>query len=704
MASPSRRPSTYVLRSLLGVALAVAFTPIVSRPQGPGDPSVHETTVAVADSALDGGVTLPLKVKGGPELIALTWDTTSAATFEVRAHDGSGWGSWYSLEGLADEGPDSGAAEATSTGYAGPAFLGRDITDIQLRRTQGDTPGLVVHAIDSEPVAPAEGVASATVPTPPTIITRAQWGADEGWRDDSGGECDGTPDYSDDIQMATVHHTDGRNDYTPSESAAIIRGIYDFHVHSNGWCDVAYNFFVDRYGQIFEGRYGGIRRTAIGGHTSGFNTVSTGVAVLGTFDQEAPPQAAYDALVHILAFKLGYHGVDPKGSSTVTVGSNTSAKWPQGTSVTLQNIQGHGDSNKTSCPGTKLEALLPQLRNDVAQEIATKGLTPAFTVSRLSGPDRYSTAATIAKATFGSAGAAYLARSDGFADALAANYLAGQGSIPVLLASTTTVPPVTLDALHSLGATTVHLLGGTNALGPDVESALRSAGFTVDRISGADRFETAAAIARAPGAAAVGLDGGSRKTAILSSGRTFPDALAAGGIVFGQHYPQLLSEQSGLPPATISALTDLGIQHVLLTGGTVALADAVEQQVKGMGIAVDRISGATRYDTSVALANLAVDQLGFSAAHVDVATGENFPDALTGGAHVGKTRSPLILTTKTALPEAARGYLHQRGAGIGGGHIFGGTSAVEGGVKYQVDEAIQAAAAGQPAPPLLGLL
>ena len=700
MASPSRHPRLLVARALMGVVLTVAFTPLVSRQQGPGEPEVHDTTIAVRSGDLAGGATLPLTVKGGPELIAFTWDTPTEATFEVRAHDGAGWGQWYELGGHDDEGPDSSSAEATGTGYAGPAFLGRDISEIEVRRTAGATPGLVVHAIDSEPVAPAEGVASAAVATPPAMITRAQWGADEGWRDDSGGECDGTPDYSDDVQMATVHHTDGSNTYTPSESAAIIRAIYDFHVHSNGWCDVAYSFFVDRYGQVFEGRFGGIRRTAIGGHTSGFNTVSTGVAVLGTFTNEAPPPAAYNALVDVLAFKLGYHGVDPKGSSTVTVGSNTSAKWPEGTSITLQNIQGHGDSNKTSCPGTKLSELLPQLRNDVAAKITAQGFQPAFSFGRLSGADRYATAATIAKATFGTAPAAYLARSDGFADALAANYLAGHGQVPVLLASTTAVPQVTLDTLRALGATTVHLLGGTSALGPEVETALRTAGFSVDRIGGADRFETAAAIARVPGAAAVGADGGLRKTAIISSGRTFPDALAAGPIVFAQHYPQLLSEQSGLVPATISALTDLGIQHVLLTGGTTALSDAVEQQIKGMGIVVDRIAGANRYDTSVALANVALEQLGFAATHLDVATGESFPDALTGGAHAGKGRVPLVLTPKAALPQAVRTYLQQRGAGIAEGHIFGGRTAVEGAVKYQIDEAIQAAVAGQP-PPVL---
>ena len=174
-------------------------------------------------------------------------------------------------------------ARAGSIGTAGPAYLGRELVEAELRAEGAAPNGLVLHVIDSDPVASDEIVSASAVAQPPTIITRAQWGADESWRDDSGGECDGTPDYVDDIQMGFVHHTAGESPVTSGDSAAIIRGIYDFHVHSNGWCDVGYNFFVDPFGQVFEGRFGGIRRTAIGGHTSGFNSVSTGVSVLGDY-------------------------------------------------------------------------------------------------------------------------------------------------------------------------------------------------------------------------------------------------------------------------------------------------------------------------------------------------------------------------------------------------------------------------------------
>ncbi len=108
----------------------------------------------------------------------------------------------------------------------------------------------------------------------------------------------------------------------------------------------------------------------VGAHTSGFNTGSTGISVIGNFDIAPVPGAAYAALRQIMAFKLSYHGVDPAGQSWVTVGDNTGAYWPAGTVILADNIDGHRDFNSTACPGQYLYALLPQLRADVAQMVA----------------------------------------------------------------------------------------------------------------------------------------------------------------------------------------------------------------------------------------------------------------------------------------------------------------------------------------------
>lgn len=719
MATPRPRLRAASRRVLVGVVVAGALaTPALaaSGPE-PEGPEVHRRTIEVADAELSDGATAAIALPGDPELVAVTWSGTRSAAFQVRAGDGDRWGGWVELEGGDDDAPDANGPEGGSTRSAGPAYLGRDLTRLQLRVTEGSPGNVVVHAIDSDPVADdvvtppptargelaadggledllglggSEGGAGANgVPNPPTMVTRAQWGADESWRDDSGGECDGTPDHTDGFELGTIHHTVSTNTYGPGDVAAILRGIYDFHVHQNGWCDIAYTFFVDRFGTIYEGRFGGAKRPIVGGHTSGFNTTSFGVAAIGDFTSAAVPPATYDALVDVLAFKMGYHGIDPTGSSTVVVGSNTSAKWAEGTSVTLKNLQGHGDSNKTSCPGTMLNNLLPQLRTDVAGEISAKGYQPAFTIDRLAAADRYATAATIARATFGSSGSAYLARGDSFPDALAASFPAGIANAPVLLATSTAVPAPTLSALRALGVSTVHLLGGTTALSPAVADALRGEGFTVDRVAGDDRFATAANVATAAGSGAVGTDDQGRRTAVLSSGRSFPDALAAGGIVFAKHFPQLLAEPDALPSTTAAALSALGVQHVVLTGGTAALSGAVEQQVQALGMTTERIAGATRWDTAVALADTAIDRYGVPAGHVDIATGTNFPDALTGGAHVGRTPGVLLLTEKEKVPAAVIGFLQRRAGAISGGDVLGGKTAVDSIVKVIVEETLR---------------
>ena len=91
------------------------------------------------------------------------------------------------------------------------------------------------------------------------------------------------PSYAPAIRFAVVHHTAGTNDYSPAQAAAILRGIELYHVKSNGWNDIGYNFLVDRYGTVYEGRAGGVDRNVIGAHALGFNTGSVGVAVMGTF-------------------------------------------------------------------------------------------------------------------------------------------------------------------------------------------------------------------------------------------------------------------------------------------------------------------------------------------------------------------------------------------------------------------------------------
>jgi len=313
-----------------------------------------------------------------------------------------------------------------------------------------------------------------------------------------------------------------------------------------------------------------------------------------------------------------------------------------------------------------------------------------ITLDRIAAGDRFATAAAIARATFTSAEVALLARGDGtdsFADGLAANHLGGVLGAPTLLTNATSVPAITLSTLEALGVDTVRVLGGPLAISAEVEADLRTAGYDVERTEGADRFATAAAVARAAGPTIIGTVDGKR-TAVLSSGRHFADALAAGGMVYVAHFPQLLTEPTALPAATSTVLTELAVKHVLITGGPGAVSAEVESAVQALGITTERVAGATRYETAVALATTALDRMGFSAGHIDVATGENFPDALTGGAHIGRGISTIVLTPREGVPTAVCAFLQARRSSIIAGHVFGGPTAISDATKAALERCL----------------
>ena len=171
----------------------------------------------------------------------------------------------------------------------------------------------------------------------------------------------GAPSYGQ-VQLAFVHHTVNANDYAPEESAAIVLGIAKYHRDHNGWNDLGYNFLVDQYGQIFEGRAGGIDQAIVGAQAQGFNSVSTGVACLGTYMTVAQTEAGMDALARLIGWKLSLHGIPTAGAVTVTSAGGETNKFAAGTPVTFQRISGHRDGNATSCPGDVLYTQLPDLR------------------------------------------------------------------------------------------------------------------------------------------------------------------------------------------------------------------------------------------------------------------------------------------------------------------------------------------------------
>jgi hypothetical protein len=163
--------------------------------------------------------------------------------------------------------------------------------------------------------------------------------------------------------MAFVHHTVTANDYGPGDSAAMILAICRYHRNSNGWNDVGYNFLVDKYGQLFEGRAGGIDQPIVGAQAQGWNDESTSVSNLGTYSSVPASQAALDAMADLLAWKLTWHGVPVTGTVTLRSSGGSLNRYPAGSEATFDRISGHRDGGRTSCPGGALYAQLPGLRS-----------------------------------------------------------------------------------------------------------------------------------------------------------------------------------------------------------------------------------------------------------------------------------------------------------------------------------------------------
>jgi len=194
----------------------------------------------------------------------------------------------------------------------------------------------------------------------PTIVTRAQWGANESWRSRA-------PYYTSDIRVGFIHHTASTSNYSAGQAAAQIRAIYAYHTRSLGHSDIDYNFVVDRFGRLYEGRYGGMDKAVLGGHTAGFNESSFAVVALGNFQSFKPGAsdlaAMKDSIARLFAWKLGLSGVNPAATvKLVSAGYIRATKYAKGKTATISATSSHQTVNYTSCPGKNLQSQLASIR------------------------------------------------------------------------------------------------------------------------------------------------------------------------------------------------------------------------------------------------------------------------------------------------------------------------------------------------------
>lgn len=385
-----------LLTAIAATVVIVSWVADATRDRAaPGPPPARDTRLVEQPLiGLGGGVTVREITQDTPfSLVALTGDLAGTSTRVRAKHSDGSWGPWYQTE-YETAAPDP-KTQAGTEGPRGtdPVFVGTTTT-VQIAVTRPiDAPvtqppsasprepdndkalgykpaskeqpfGQNISAIlISPPQAPAktnwtppEGVLMPG--QAPAIISRAQWGADESLR------C-GSPQYDNGIRAAVIHHTAGSNDYSPLESAGIVKAIYTYHSKTLGWCDIAYNALVDKYGQVFEGSAGGLTKAVEAFHTGGFNRNTWGVAMIGNFDDVPPTPLQLRAVGRLLGWRLGLDGVDPKGIVQLESAGSHYTNFPAGAVATLPTIFTHRDVGNTDCPGNAAYALMDEIR-DVA--------------------------------------------------------------------------------------------------------------------------------------------------------------------------------------------------------------------------------------------------------------------------------------------------------------------------------------------------
>jgi len=315
-------------------------------------------------------------------LVGLRWrgGRVSALKLRVRS-DGGRWSRWVEPSLDADHGPDprrrehrlarrasdpvwAGQADAVQvSAWSGHAardlrlhFVNTTGTATSIDRLRKTVRGAVIGAAGA--IRSLVGDDASAQTAPPAIVSREGWG---------GTACPprAEPSYGE-VKFAFIHHTVSANDYGPEDSAAMVLGMCRYHRNSNGWNDIGYNFLVDRYGTIFEGRAGGIAEAVVGAQAQGYNSQSTGISSIGTFSTAGQTEAGLRAIAHLLGWKLGVHGVPARGRVSVVSGGGSTNRYPAGSRPSFERISGHRDANGTACPGNGLYGQLAQLRGMVA--------------------------------------------------------------------------------------------------------------------------------------------------------------------------------------------------------------------------------------------------------------------------------------------------------------------------------------------------
>jgi hypothetical protein len=337
--------------------LALAFTCAAQASPGPSDFEM-KGPAAGALAAGSGAYRSPaLRAPKRFDLVGMRWNGRLRPAIALRARTAGGhWSKWTRVPADPGDSPDAGSKERTRGGFSAPVWTGdADYVQYKLSRRLG---GLRLHFVSvPRPTRRALASRSATatdLPGAPPIQPRAAWGAENCMPRDK-------PIYGD-VQVAFVHHTVSTNDYTAADVPSIILGICRYHRNSNGWNDIGYNFLVDKFGTIWEGRAGGVDQAVVGAQAQGYNSRSTGIADIGTHSDVPATSAELSAFASLIRWKLPLQGAPTQGIVTLNSQGGSLNRYSAGTPVALNRISGHRDGDATECPGAALYAQLPALR------------------------------------------------------------------------------------------------------------------------------------------------------------------------------------------------------------------------------------------------------------------------------------------------------------------------------------------------------
>ncbi len=296
--------------------------------------------------------------------------------------------------------------------------------------------------------------------------------------------------------------------------------------------------------------------------------------------------------------------------------------------------------------------------------------TPAAAVdqtSRLAGGDRFATAAAVSRAFFApGVPVAYVATGRDFADALAGAPAAARDGAPLLLTEAASLPVATRDELARLTPGRIVVLGGPGTVADPVLAELGGlTEGTVTRLSGGNRFETAAAVA-----ASVWPDGAT--TVLVATGRSFPDALAGGAAAAALDAPILLATRDALPQVTRDAIAALAPDVIWILGGTAAIGADVADELGALAGTVGRLAGADRFETAARVAEVVFERPTTTAF---LAAGTDFPDALAAGPAAAVRAAPVLLSARDCVPVAPAVVLRdlavERAWVVGGQSVLG---------------------------------